>query len=85
MLSPHLDLQLRERPQQPLGKFANSIAPDVMQVRRLIIVMRRRRKSLHDPVKIMMVFQSDGLVDKFKPSRQMLTPGAALRPGQVPR
>jgi hypothetical protein len=50
-------------------KNVDFVASGVMRVPRFIVVTRRRSESPHDAFKVMLIFETDMLVDKPEASR----------------
>jgi hypothetical protein len=69
MTALHLDMQSRQRLQQSMVENVDFVASGVMRVPRFIVVTRCRSESPHDAFKVMLIFETDMLVDKPQASR----------------
>jgi hypothetical protein len=69
MAALHVDMQSRQCLQQALVKCEDLVASAVVRVPWFIVVMRPRSESPHDAFKVMLVFESDVLIDQLEASR----------------
>jgi hypothetical protein len=81
MTALHVDVQSRQGLQQPIVKCADFVTSGVVYVPWLIVVARGRSERPHDAFKVMMVLETDVLVDKLDASRH---PGISIHFGHDP-